>query len=731
MTARVRFLLAVAVLGLLMTGPFLATAAILMADLKDPERALAAEILLPRLPIGAMMTLIGFILGLQVLRMLFKQYVQGLLQMAEMLRLMLGANRNFRVVSDGPPEVRELARAANDLAQQRDELLSDVEAQIGRAKASVEEEKNRLAALMSELSLGVVVCNLDGRILLYNNRARLQFKALSEGPTSMSGGALIGLGRSIFSILERGQITHALENIQQRLQKGSAEPSANFITTTKSGQLLRAQMAPVLRTGAMGAPDDAAGGEPLVTGYVLTIENITKSFEREAQRDQVLHTLTDGSRAALGNMRAAAETLIDSPDMEPLVRERFVRIISDEATNMSQRLEQTMSGFADSLKTRWPLEDMLGVDLLTAAQRRIESQLKLLTKTEEIDENLWIRADSFSLIQAMTFLAARLSDHYEIRELRFRLAVEGKMAFADLIWSGPPVSSETLYTWELEPMSIGGETSPLTLRDVMDRHGGEIWYQRDKAAHRAYFRLVLPVATPELLPLPAAQTQHSSGGSRPEYYDFNLFEFTDTSIDLDRKLSSLAFSVFDTETTGLEPSAGDEIIQIGAVRVINSRLLRQEVFDQIVDPRIPLKPEGIPIHGITEDMVRGQPTLDVVLPAFHEFCSETVLVAHNAAFDMRFLQVKEASTGIRFTQPVLDTLLLSAVIHPAQESHRLESIAERLGITVIGRHTALGDAFVTGEVFLKMLPLLEDMGIVTLRQALEAAEKTYLARVKY
>jgi DNA polymerase-3 subunit epsilon len=98
---------------------------------------------------------------------------------------------------------------------------------------------------------------------------------------------------------------------------------------------------------------------------------------------------------------------------------------------------------------------------------------------------------------------------------------------------------------------------------------------------------------------------------------------------------------------------------------------------------------------------------------------------------MRFLQLKEASTGIRFQQPVLDTLLLSAVIHPNQESHRLESIAERFGINVIGRHTALGDSFVTGEVFLKMVGLLGDMGIHTLRQALEAAQKTYLARVKY
>lgn len=724
MNARTRFIIAVIVLGLLMTGPFLLTATLIWVSTEGANRQLLVDTIAPHLPLGTLVTIMGFGLGVAVVRNLFRQYVKGLLRMSEQQHLMLGANRDFRIEEKGPPEVRALARTANALAEQRDEYMRDVERQIAEAQQTVVEEKNRLAALMSELTQSVVVCNLDGRILLYNSRARQQFKAMSDAPTVAGGGELIGLGRSLYGAFDRNLIAHALEGIRHRLERHEAEIQANFVTTSRSGQLLRVQMAPVLAS----EQSDEAETTRAMTGFILMLDDITRNFETESRRDQMLHTLTEGNRASLANVRAAAE-MLEYPDLEEDLRKRFSTVIRDEIKAMSERLDNTADEFADALKARWPLEEMSGADLIAAVQRSVESKLKVPTKLEGVDEGLWVKVDSFSLVQALVFLVSRLSDEFEVREIRFRLTGAGRLVHLDLIWQGQAMSTETVMNWELEQMSFAGENSPLTVRDVIDRHDGEIWLEREKVRHRAFFRLLLPAANPHEQVDVIERSRHDG---RPEYYDFDLFKWSEKSHELDdRLLTDLTYTVFDTETTGLNPSEGDEIIQIGATRVVNGKLLRQESFEQLVDPKRRLTPESIPIHGIQPEMLVGKPTIDKVLPAFHAFAADTILIAHNAAFDMRFLQLKEKMTGLRFDNPVLDTLLLSAVLHPNQESHRLEAIVDRLNLKIVGRHTALGDAIVTAEVFIKMIPLLADIGIHTLREAREAAEKSFYARVKY
>ena len=157
----------------------------------------------------------------------------------------------------------------------------------------------------------------------------------------------------------------------------------------------------------------------------------------------------------------------------------------------------------------------------------------------------------------------------------------------------------------------------------------------------------------------------------------------------------------------------------------------EEVFETLVDPGVPVSAASTRVHGLTDDDLARQPSIGQALAAFARFTEGAVLVAHNASFDMEFLKRKGGETGIALRQPVLCTLVLSAILHPNQTSHSLDTLLTRYGIRRTGRHTALGDARMTAELLLRLLPQLEARGIATLEQATRASRRNPLSRLKY
>ena len=291
-------------------------------------------------------------------------------------------------------------------------------------------------------------------------------------------------------------------------------------------------------------------------------------------------------------------------------------------------------------------------------------------------------------------LVGRLREQLGIETMVLGATRAGGHAQLEATWTGQSPEPETFQAWLDEPLT--GRAAP-NAREVVARHGGEVW-SGGTSEHARHLTLLLPLTEATTTPPPGRP--RTDLASRPEFYDFGLFDRQEESLAWqDRRLDELAYTVFDTETTGMQPNHGDEIISLGAVRVVNGRLLRQESFERLVDPQRSVPAVSTAVHGLTREMLTGHPTLGTVLPEFARYAADTVLVGHNVGFDMQFLRLSEERTGVRFTQPVLDTLLLDAALHPDHEAHSLEAIAGRLGIEVVDRHTALGDALVTGEMF--------------------------------
>lgn len=183
-------------------------------------------------------------------------------------------------------------------------------------------------------------------------------------------------------------------------------------------------------------------------------------------------------------------------------------------------------------------------------------------------------------------------------------------------------------------------------------------------------------------------------------------------------LKDITFVVFDLETTGLDPFSGDQICEIGAVKVKDKETLGS--FDQLVNPSRWISPEVTALTHITNEMVARAPSLKEVLPGFVEFIDETILVAHNAPYDLSFLAVAFEKENLPHSDNwVVDTLTLSRVLYPQYQHHNLDALRERFNIVYPGAHRGLSDALVTKDLLGIFLYKLQEKGIATLEGLLK------------
>ena len=174
-----------------------------------------------------------------------------------------------------------------------------------------------------------------------------------------------------------------------------------------------------------------------------------------------------------------------------------------------------------------------------------------------------------------------------------------------------------------------------------------------------------------------------------------------------------SYVVFDIETTGFSPIK-NRIIEIGAVKVINGEITDR--FSSFVNPQVPIPFEIEKLTSINDEMVMDAPVIEKVLPEFLSFCEGTVLVAHNASFDISFIRENAQRQQLPFDFTYVDTVGIARVLLPHQAKHTLDAVSKTLGISLENHHRAVDDAEATAQIFVKFTDMLLKDGKDTLEK---------------
>ena len=189
-------------------------------------------------------------------------------------------------------------------------------------------------------------------------------------------------------------------------------------------------------------------------------------------------------------------------------------------------------------------------------------------------------------------------------------------------------------------------------------------------------------------------------------------DLTDIAVNEDSQTLDDTFVVFDIETTGFS-SVKDKIIEIGAVKVENGKIVSR--YSTFVNPEVPIPFEITKLTSITDAMVIDAPKIENVLPEFMEYVGDAVLVAHNAGFDVGFIEENCKRLGIERKLTSVDTVALARVLLPTLSRYKLNVVAKTLGISLENHHRAVDDAGATAEIFVKFVEMLKERKITTLK----------------
>ncbi len=642
---------------------------------------------------------------------IFHSYILPLDRISEETTLIATVNPGHRIAPAGCAEFKRLARSINEAAEHLQGLQQTVGDHLQKVTAELERERSILAAVIAHLPQAVIAANAAGSILLYNEQARRMFPRSEQECQEGFVCGFLGLGRSVYSLVEPGMLEYAWQAGISRLGGNKGDAGVPFMLRGPNDRLLKAVMVPI------------AGHQERPIGFILLLDDVSAQIYQERNAMDILDWFVEETQSQTAGVCASIDELLnrDRPQSEDSLR-TYRSMICDTVFGLRMDLQQGMGELSQILGADWPIHRISLQDLLHLIHSEARIAVPMQVHLSLAGGDHVLEGEVFTLVQTVLAVLGMLRQEHDVHNVWCSGKVQGESVHIVLTWRGEPVPANTLAAWRMRPV-LGGEDPVFRIRDVLKRHSAD-WSSRAEYAGLADLSIALP--------LPADKETKEAVDQQAEgqpMYDFALLDQSTEEGEGDPRLDDLMFTVFDLETTGLDVRSGDEIVAIAGVRVVNGRVVEHEIFEQLVDPRRAVPQEAVRVHGLDNERLQGKPRIEEVLPLFYKFAEGTVLVAHCADFDIGFLRAKEEKAGIRFSNPVLDTFKLSVLVHPTKKKHDLESISERLGTRLHSRHSAMGDTWTTAEIFLRLLPLLAQQGITTLHQAMEASQSSKNAQL--
>ena len=581
---------------------------------------------------------------------------------------------------------------------------TDVSEEVQNATEDANRLKRRLETVVRDLQEGVVICRLDHTILLYNKQAQVILTPSGEvekGP---------GLGRNLSTFLAEWPLQHCLERLQKRHESGRYLNHRDGLMIPLTTLAMSSNETLLCRMSLMLEESDNSP-----RGYVLTFTKSTSELEAGIWRDRILNSSIREIRQRLTNVALVAETILNVPDISAEERSKLLEHVQTEPEQLNSCLDKLDEVASDLLAGAWPTSPINSATLFDCISSRLNSDANV--EINSGGTNVWLECESASLVGLLSLLIGRISKTFNTKSFNLTVSSHNNQSYIDIDFEGGMISIQQLESWLKDP--VDSSLGDLSGKDVLNRYKTEIW---PESIGENQIRLRMPVSISSYSDS-EVEMQPNQLPARPEFYDFDLFTKTVSVKHEDTPLNELEMVVFDTETTGLEPSQDDEIISIAGVRVVNGRVLSGEYFNRLVNPERSIPLTSTKVHHITEKMVENEPTIKEILPLFHTFVDGAVLVAHNAPFDMAFLNKNKEKTGIEFNQSSLDTVLLAAHVFGSTEDLTLDAIAQRLSveIDISVRHSALGDSIATATVLIGLIKILEQHGVYTFGDAINVS----------